>query len=110
MTAWTQWEMKIVCVPFEAHFQYTKQNLLRKILSVFGPLGFLALYVIRAKVLKQNVWVSGLDWDEELNKEWSGAAVPRFLIPSGERGSFLSHVFTDTLEKVYCAVVYARCV
>ena len=65
-------------VPIEAHFQYKKQNLLKKILPLFDPLGFLAQYVTRAKVVMQDLWVSGKDWDEELTKECKDAAVKRF--------------------------------
>ena len=52
--------------------------MLKKILPLFDPLGFLALYVTRAKVFMQDLWVSGIDWDEELNKECKDAAVKWF--------------------------------
>ena len=33
----------------------------------------------------------------------------RCLVPSGERGSFSFHVFTDALGKIYSAAAYGRC-
>lgn len=70
----------------------------------------------------QDVWVSGVDWDEELHKEYKDTAVqwfqtlnklphiklPRCFIPSGERSSFSLHLFTDAWQKAYGAVVHAR--
>ena len=63
---------------------------------------FLAQYVTRSTVLKQDVWVFEIDWDKELKKacrngtvklfqnlnEFPHIKVPRCLRPSGERGSF----------------------
>ena len=34
--------------------------------------------------------------------------VPRCLVPSGERGSFSLHVFTNAPERAYGAVIYAK--
>ena len=34
--------------------------------------------------------------------------VPRCLVPSGERGSFSLHVFTDAPERAYGAVIYTK--
>lgn len=47
--------------------KYTKRNSLRKIATLFDPLGLLAPFSIRAKILLQEMWTAGLEWDEEMN-------------------------------------------
>ena len=34
-------------------------------------MGFLALFLLRAKMLTQEVWIHELDWDERLSQELS---------------------------------------
>ena len=34
---------------------------------LFDPMGFLAPYVIPAKIPLQEMWTSGLDWDDPLD-------------------------------------------
>ena len=43
---------------------YTKRGLLSRIATLFDPLQFLAPYVIRAKMVLQQAWLRGLEWDE----------------------------------------------
>lgn len=35
---------------------------------LFDPIGFLALHVIRAKILLQEMWASGFDWHDLLQQ------------------------------------------
>ena len=42
---------------------FTKHELLKKIATLFDPLGLLAPYTIRAKILLQEMWTAGLEWD-----------------------------------------------
>jgi hypothetical protein len=37
--------------------------------SIFDPLGFVAPYIIRAKIILQVLWEKGADWDEILTEE-----------------------------------------
>ena len=53
--------------PPDEKLQLTKRNFLRKIAMLFDPTGFLAPYVIRAKILLQEMSISGLDWDDPLD-------------------------------------------
>ncbi|XP_078364043.1 uncharacterized protein LOC144648318 [Oculina patagonica] len=50
--------------PPEETFQFTKRNFLKKIATLFDPVGFLAPFTVRAKVMMQEMWIAGLDWDE----------------------------------------------
>ena len=47
---------------------HTTSSTLRTVLStvarVFDPLGILAPFVIKLKILLQNLWKSGISWDE----------------------------------------------
>ena len=47
--------------------KYMKRNFLKKIATLFEPIGLLAPLTIRAKMLLQDMWTAGLDWDEEMN-------------------------------------------
>ena len=92
-------------------FQPTKRNYLKQIATLFDPLGMLSPFVIRAKVLMQEIWVCGLDWDDPLPEEvsakmmsWFGELpmlskirVPRCL-QLKEVTSATLHVFVDASE------------
>ena len=45
----------------------TQRSVLSLVSSVFGPVGLVAPYTVRARLLLQDIWkVSGQSWDEEL--------------------------------------------
>ena len=103
---------------------YTKRNFLKKIATLFDPIGFLAPFTIRAKMLLQDMWTKGLDWDDELTeplfnsaRAWFGELselkhirIPRCLWKNGMVADTMSlHTFVDASESAYGAVVYARC-
>ena len=48
---------------------YSKRNFLKKIATLFDPIGLLSPFTVRAKILLQDMWTAGLDWDEEM-PEW----------------------------------------
>ena len=50
--------------PPEETFQFTMRNFLKKIATLFDPVGFLAPFTIRAKIMMQEMWTAGLEWDE----------------------------------------------
>ena len=50
--------------PPEKDFPLTKRNFLKKIAKLFDPLGFLAPFIIHAKILLQEIWAAGMDWDD----------------------------------------------
>ena len=47
-------------------FNYTKRNFLKKISTLFDPLGLRAPFTIRSKILMQETWNAGIDWDEKV--------------------------------------------
>ena len=53
--------------PPDVNVKFTKVNFLSKIETLFDPLGFIAPFTIRAKVLLQEMWTSGIDWDDSIN-------------------------------------------
>ena len=44
--------------PPESGFEFTKRNFLKKIATLFDPVGFLAPFTIRAKTMLQEMWVA----------------------------------------------------
>ncbi|XP_037813257.1 uncharacterized protein LOC119604602 isoform X2 [Lucilia sericata] len=44
----------------------TKREVLRLIMSVFDPFGFLSNFTITGKIFMQSLWRCGLEWDEEI--------------------------------------------
>ena len=102
--------------------QLTKRLFLRHIASMFDPLGFLAPFVVRAKVLFQEMWLDGYDWDAYLSPElvqradkWfselhelANIRVPRCLRSSSGTVPEVTriHAFVDASEHAYGAVVY----
>ncbi|XP_053398139.1 uncharacterized protein LOC128556613 [Mercenaria mercenaria] len=96
----------------------TKRIVLKNIARLFDPLGFLTPFTVRAKMIMQDIWVTGVDWDDELREELSEEIkkwfseleqlnklqVPRCL--DIKLDSTL-HTFVDASTKAYRAVVYS---
>ncbi|XP_052820244.1 uncharacterized protein LOC128246076 [Mya arenaria] len=101
----------------------TKREYLKKISTLFDPLGLLTPYTIIAKMLMQDIWISGVDWDEKVHEktrikigDWFEelACVHQIKVPrcisSYERTEKLTlHAFSDASQSAYGAAVYARC-
>ncbi|XP_037775533.1 uncharacterized protein LOC119572496 [Penaeus monodon] len=109
----------------ETQLVSTKRAVLSLIAKLFDPLGLISPFVMYAKILFQDIWRLGLDWDEVLPKElqnkfqnWvkSIAAlkywkINRCYFPeiSWSKLSGLElHAFGDASEKGYGASVYLR--
>ena len=54
--------------PTEGH-KLTKRIILSKVAGVFDPLGLASPFTIRAKILLQDMWTKGLNWDEPIDRE-----------------------------------------
>lgn len=103
----------------------TKREALRTLMRVYDPLGFVAQFVSRGRIIFQQVWRSGIGWDEklpdEIYKTWKSwtiqlsqlneVEVPRCLASALMRKERLElHIFTDASEDAIAAVAYLRCI
>ena len=100
----------------------TKREFLKKTATLFDPLGLLAPYTVRARIFLQEMWTSGVDWDEDVpvdiaNKAWSWfqeleglpeIRIPRCLRLDLDIQSIELHSFVDASELAYGAAVYQR--
>jgi len=59
----------VTASPVSPDFQTTKRNVLRKVATIFDPLGFVCPYFIVANILLQELWMRGYDWDDEVQDE-----------------------------------------
>jgi len=87
---------------------------------LFDPMGFLEPYMIRAKILLQEMWTSGLDWDDPLDqnqareaKKWfeeltelSEVQAPHCLQLNSDVETVTLHTFTDASGDAYGAATY----
>ncbi|XP_062557296.1 uncharacterized protein LOC134222169 [Armigeres subalbatus] len=99
----------------------TKRKVLSEIGQLFDPLGFLGPIVVYAKLIMQDIWRLGLDWDQDLPEEllrtWyrfrqqlpvvNQMRKPR-CVTQGEVTTVELHGFSDASKRAYGAVVYVR--
>lgn len=99
----------------------SKREILRAVMSVFDPLGFLSHFLIFPRILLQEIWRSGLSWDEKINaeqdecwKQWvrsllsiEALNIPRWL-GTTTKSTIELHTFVDASEDAYAAAVYMR--
>ena len=101
----------------------TKREILRVVMSVFDPLGLLAPYTMKAKLLLQEIWRSGIGWDEKVKdneyEAWltwveglkliQDCRVLRCISPVGKSyKSIQLHVFCDASLSAFATAVYLR--
>ena len=66
----------------EDNMLYTKRNFLKKITTLYDPIGCLAPFTIRGKMFLQDMRTVGLQWDDELNGMLATSARAWFKEPS----------------------------
>lgn len=104
----------------------TKRETLRVLMSIYDPLGLIAHYTSFLKVLLQEIWRSGLDWDSEIEDQlqvekwylWLQALnqiekleIPRCFLQAFDNYDNLDiqlHIFVDSSKDCGCAVAYLR--
>lgn len=103
----------------------TKREMLRILMSIFDPLGLIAHYLAFLKVLIQDVWKSGSNWDEKIddqqNKRWlkwlkmleqiESIRVPRCYFSSATSSDNVEiqlHTMVDASIDCVAAVSYLR--
>ncbi|KRX45400.1 hypothetical protein T06_2913 [Trichinella sp. T6] len=107
-----------------AEFADTKRGVLKALVSVFDPLGCLAPYRVRAKIIIQLLWQCGVAWDDPLPPEtkaqwrtWkeelpdiSRIVMERALVQVLRKTitRLELHGFADASAKAYGTVVYLR--
>ena len=101
----------------------TKRGVVSTMSSIFDPCGFIAPFTVRAKMLVQQLWSTGLGWDENLPEDmlslWQAwlselQQLKAFELPR-HHPNFTSqvkdielHVFSDAPEAAFAAVGYLR--
>ena len=48
---------------------HTKQQILKIIVMIYDPIGFLASFIVKAKIILQEIWTLGTEWDKILQTE-----------------------------------------
>ncbi|CAD7085264.1 unnamed protein product [Hermetia illucens] len=113
--------LKFKPLKFSESEKITKRQLLSNIASIYDPSQWLAPFTIRAKILMQRVWQTGIDWDEvpsdDILTEWRQikdelSVLPSICIPRWTGYSIEDtvelHGFCDASEVAYVAVVYLK--
>lgn len=101
----------------------SKRKILKSIMSLFDPLGLIACFTIKGKILMQDIWRARINWDDLLPenlltiwRKWieefheiTKIRIPRcysLMIPNAT--SIDIHAFCDSSEKAFASVVYLR--
>ncbi|GBN52144.1 hypothetical protein AVEN_1231-1 [Araneus ventricosus] len=103
----------------------SKRCLLQAIGRIFDPVGFLGPFVLRVKLLMQEIWKLSLDWDDDLPEclslawnRWCNEVpglgelrIPRYLFSNMFNVGITKtelHCFSDASQKAYATVAYLR--
>ncbi|XP_062708368.1 uncharacterized protein LOC134288235 [Aedes albopictus] len=102
----------------------TKRQVLRCVMTLFDPLGLLSPFLIHGKVLIQDIWREGTEWDEQVSadvfakwRRWvqmieyiSGVRISRCYFRLANQKTYLNcelHVFVDANSRTALAWIMA---
>ncbi|XP_044249366.2 uncharacterized protein [Drosophila takahashii] len=108
-------------IPRNNATRITKRSILSTASALFDPLGLLSPLVVVAKILLQELWLAGLQWDESvpenIHTAWSKClksfqtvsilSIPRYCLQHKMR-SLQLHGFCDASIRAYGCCVYLR--
>ena len=122
---WNSTEDVLAVPATPAPFDYpiTKRNVLKKIATVFDPLGLVSPFIVQAKIMLQELWNQGYDWDEEVQDKvanriqlWflqlsslANISIPSCLQDQQPAKSKEVVTFADASQQAYGASSYLRC-
>ncbi|XP_058816793.1 uncharacterized protein LOC131680088 [Topomyia yanbarensis] len=103
----------------------TKGMVASCVMSLFDPQGFLIPFTIFGRILLQDLWRTGCEWDDETNddavekwrcwvsrlQEVEEIRIPRYYFQGGLNLDYTTlqlHVFVDASQNAYGAVAYFR--
>lgn len=103
------------------HLSPTKRNILSISSRLFDPLGLLAPFVVRSKMLIQELWLNDLHWDESIPQRldtcWqnfkfdlnllNSITIPRF-VQTLSTAEIEIHGFADASVRAYGCCIYIR--
>ncbi|XP_011884052.1 PREDICTED: uncharacterized protein LOC105571188 [Vollenhovia emeryi] len=109
-------------IPDQEHKILSKRVILSEVSRLFDPLGLLGPAVVLSKLLLQDLWHSGIHWDEsvspEISERWkklksqfedfNQLQIPRCVKFSAEPRSIQMHGFCDASQRAFGACVYIR--
>lgn len=106
-----------------ADYHPTKREVLKVLMKTFDPLGLIAHYLVRGKIVLQEIWREGVGWDESIPADLSAAwkeflhelcnierlEIPRHYAAVTPSQSYVELiVFVDASEKAFAATAYFR--